>query len=366
MTEEKKAECVLRLFGVPDAAVKEAAGGFSPQWKAEARWKSRGAETLVALSAQNPAGLKKAAQALREKFSADLYGAGETTLAEAAVQELERHDRLLICSDAAAGTLLEARLETIAGAERVFDFGALSYAHPKTGAKIEQQAAAHLPADTTDPVRRALAKAQAARRVVGCDLAAGCAEREGDCVLVLNCKKGCWLRTVPLADRPALWLLDMIRRAACDLPQAAGTGFLPARKAARTAQPEAAPPRPAGAGGSAGAGRAGRALHRRGMGVHGRQLLRAAPAPALPLGRRPAAFGGCAVVIKGCWILLPSRLRRASSLQEGALTCRNAVKASLVEGGGIAPAMTKGVFSGFFVDFTENSLENGLKRGLWV
>ena len=64
MTEEKKAECVLRLFGVPDAAVKEAAGGFSPQWKAEARWKSRGAETLVALSAQNPAGLKKAAQAL--------------------------------------------------------------------------------------------------------------------------------------------------------------------------------------------------------------------------------------------------------------------------------------------------------------
>ena len=145
-------------------------------------------------------------------------------------------------SDAAAGTLLEARLETIAGAERVFDFGALSYAHPKTGAKIEQQAAAHLPADTTDPVRRALAKAQAARRVVGCDLAAGCAEREGDCVLVLSCKKGCWLRTVPLADRPALWLLDMIRRAACDLPQAAGTGFLPARKAARTAQPEAAPP----------------------------------------------------------------------------------------------------------------------------
>ena len=242
MTEEKKAECVLRLFGVPDAAVKEAAGGFSPQWKAEARWKSRGAETLVALSAQNPAGLKKAAQALREKFSADLYGAGETTLAEAAVQELERHDRLLICSDAAAGTLLEARLETIAGAERVLDLGALSYAHPKTGAKIEQQAAVHLPAATTDPVRRALAKAQAARRVVGCDLAAGCAEREGDCVLVLSCKKGCWLRTVPLADRPALWLLDMIRRAACDLPQAAGTGFLPARKAARTAQPEAAPP----------------------------------------------------------------------------------------------------------------------------
>lgn len=155
---------MLRLFGVPDAAVKEAAGGFSPQWKAEARWKSRGAETLVALSAQNPVGLKKAAQALREKFSADLYGAGETTLAEAAVQELERHDRLLICSDAAAGTLLEARLETIAGAERVFDFGALSYAHPKTGAKIEQQAVAHCP---PTPLTRCAVRWQKHRRPAG-------------------------------------------------------------------------------------------------------------------------------------------------------------------------------------------------------
>lgn len=33
----------------------------------------------------------------------------------------------------------------------------------------------------------------------------------------------------------------MIRRAACGLPQAGGTGFLPARKAEKTAQPETAP-----------------------------------------------------------------------------------------------------------------------------
>ena len=241
MTDETKTACVLRLFGVPDAAVKTAVDGFPPQWKAEAQWKSRGAETLVALSAQSPTGLKKAAQALRERFSADLYGTGEQTLAEAAVAALEQHDRLLICSDADAGTLLEARLETIARAEKVFDFGALSYAHPKTGAEIEKQAFAHLPKDTTDPVRRTLARAQAGRKIVGCDLAAGCAKRENDCVLILSDKKGCWLRTVALEDRPALWLLDMIRRAACNLPQAEGTGFLPARKAAKTAQPEAAP-----------------------------------------------------------------------------------------------------------------------------
>lgn len=117
-------------------------------------------------------GLKKAVGALRETFSADLYGAGETTLAEAVVAALEGHDRLLICSDAAAGTLLEARLETVPGAEKVFDFGALSYAHPKAGAQIEKRARARLPKGTTDPVRLALARAQAARRVVGADLAA--------------------------------------------------------------------------------------------------------------------------------------------------------------------------------------------------
>lgn len=235
---------MLRLFGVPGSAVETAVNRFPKQWNADAQWKSRGAETLVAVEAKNASALKKAEQALRDAFSADLYGAGETTLAEAVVNALEQHDRLLICSDAAAGTLLEARLETIPGAEKVYDFGALSYAHPKTSARLEQQARAHLPKEVTDPVRIALARAQAGRRVVGADLSAGCAERETDCVLILSCKKGCWLRTVPLADKPALWLLDMIRRAACDLPQAEGTGFLPARKAAKTPQPEAAPPAP--------------------------------------------------------------------------------------------------------------------------
>ena len=204
------------------------------------RTKNADARNITA-SAQSAAGLKKAVGALRETFSADLYGAGETTLAEAVVAALEGHDRLLICSDAAAGTLLEARLETVPGAEKVFDFGALRYAHPKAGAQIEKRARARLPKGTTDPVRLALARAQAARRVVGADLAAGCAEREQDCVLILSSKKGCWLRTVQRTDKPALWLLDMIRRAACGLPQAEGTGFLPARKAEKTAQPEAAP-----------------------------------------------------------------------------------------------------------------------------
>ena len=56
-------------------------------------------------------------------------GEGEQTLAAAAVQALEQHRKLLVCSDAAAGMLLESRLENLSGAEKVFDFGAMSYCH---------------------------------------------------------------------------------------------------------------------------------------------------------------------------------------------------------------------------------------------
>ena len=65
-------------------------------------------DTLVALQAQSHSGLKKAAQALRQAFSADLYGAGETTLPAAVGEALERHDKLLICADAAAGAAGDA------------------------------------------------------------------------------------------------------------------------------------------------------------------------------------------------------------------------------------------------------------------
>ena len=208
---------MLRLYGAPQGRLAAAVARFAPQWRAEAQWKCRGAETLLAVHADTPSGLKKAAQSLRSSFGADVYGAGDTSLAAAAVQALE------------------ARLEKVPGAEKVYDFGTMSYADAKTGPQIEKRARAKLggEGDKPEPVRLALARAQAARRIVGTELAVACAERESDHVLVLSAKKGCWLRTVPAADNAALWLLDMIRRAAAGLPQAEGTGFLPAGQAAQ-------------------------------------------------------------------------------------------------------------------------------------
>ena len=215
--EKTQTTCVLRLFGAPLWTVQQAA----QQADIAARCRGRGAEVLAALQAETPARLEKARKALNGRFAAELYGEGETTLVHAAVQALETHRRLLVCCDADAGTLLEARLETVLGAEKVFDFGALSYAD----AKIREKLSARTCRVKGGPIPAKLARVQAAQRFVGADLAAGCVERAEDTVLFLGSRRGCWVRTVANTDAPALWLLDMIRRAASGLPQAAGTSW---------------------------------------------------------------------------------------------------------------------------------------------
>ena len=215
--EKTQTTCVLRLFGAPLWAVQQAV----QQTGLAAQCRSRGAETLAALQTETPTALSKARKTLADRFAAELYGEGEMTLVHAAVQALETHRRLLVCCDADAGTLLEARLETVPGAEKVFDFGALSYADAKTREKLSARTCRV----KGGPIPAKLARVQAAQRFVGADLAAGCVERAEDTVLFLGSRRGCWVRTVANTDAPALWLLDMIRRAASGLPQAAGTSW---------------------------------------------------------------------------------------------------------------------------------------------
>ena len=108
--EERPAGCVLRLFGAPEQTVQKAVAALPDTWQGTVHCRTRGAETLVALQSNTAQELHRAVQLLRTSLAPALYGEGEQTLAAAAVQALKQHRKLLVCSDAAAGALLETRL----------------------------------------------------------------------------------------------------------------------------------------------------------------------------------------------------------------------------------------------------------------
>ena len=249
MTKEEKcpAGCVLRLFGAPEQTVQKAVEALPDTWQGTVHCRSRGAETLVALQSSTPQQLHRAVQQLRTSLAPALYGEGEQTLAAAAVQALEQHRKLLVCSDA-AGMLLESRLENLSGAEKVFDFGAMSYANTALTARLSRKLRK---APQAEPART-LARVQAMQRMTSAALVAGCAELPQSRLLLVGGKKGCWLRCVPPDENLGLWLLDMLRRAACGLPQAGGTNWQPYGRAvpdaaltpAALAAEQSASPRP--------------------------------------------------------------------------------------------------------------------------
>lgn len=246
--EERPAGCVLRLFGAPEQTVQKAVETLPDTWQGTVHCRSRGAETLVALQSSTPQQLHRAVQQLRTSLAPALYGEGEQTLAAAAVQALEQHRKLLVCSDAAAGMLLESRLENLPGAEKVFDFGAMSYANTALTTRLSRKLRKSPQAEPA----RTLARVQAMQRMTSAALVAGCAELPQSRLLLVGGKKGCWLRCLASDENLGLWLLDMLRRAACGLPQAGGTNWQPYGRAvpdaaltpAALAAAPPAPPRP--------------------------------------------------------------------------------------------------------------------------
>lgn len=215
---------MLRLFGASADTVRCAAKALP---NVTAQCASRGGETLVALRADTSAALQKAEKRLRARYPDALYGKGDQTLASATVQALERHDLPLAAADAAANALLESRLESVEGASRVFDFGALSCANAAVQARIEnfaqQQASRRRAPASHEDAALELGRVRAVLRFVGAEIAAGCVPQSGGMLLFAGTRKGCWLRFARAEENPALWLLDMVRRIACGLKQANGT-----------------------------------------------------------------------------------------------------------------------------------------------
>lgn len=295
--EERPAGCVLRLFGAPEQTVQKAVEALPDTWQGTVHCRSRGAETLVALQSSTPQQLHRAVQLLRTSLAPALYGEGEQTLAAAAVQALEQHRKLLVCSDTAAGALLETRLENLPGAEKVFDFGAMSYANTALTARLSRKLRK---APQAEPART-LARVQVMQKLTGAALTVGCVELPQSRLLLVGGKKGCWLRCLASDENPGLWLLDMLRRAACGLPQAGGTSWQPYGRAvpdatltpaAHAAAPEASP---AGQGAD-GAFAVGTGSAGCGLVLYRRRPCRPAPKAAKPWRRKPAPRRGKAGV----------------------------------------------------------------------
>lgn len=187
--EERPAGCVLRLFGAPEQTVQKAVEALPDTWQGTVHCRSRGAETLVALQSSTPQQLHRAVQLLRTSLAPALYGEGEQTLAAAAVQALEQHRKLLVCSDTAAGMLLESRLENLPGAEKVFDFGAMSYANTALTARLSRKLRK---APQAEPAR-ILARVQVMQKLTGAALTVGCVELPQSRLLLVGGKRaaGC-------------------------------------------------------------------------------------------------------------------------------------------------------------------------------
>ena len=217
---------VLRFFGVQESEVCRTASGLAGRYGlTQVESRSQGAETLLALTAPAQT-LHKAEERLRRTFRAGLYGMGEQTLADCTAQALVKNDRLLACGDPLALDLLAPRLEGRAGIDQVFDFGAGSCKDPDTCARIEALAAQKAKGRADNPADNLLRRLRAVLRVTRADLAAGALEVEGRTLVAVAGRKGSWLYLAGPSDNPALWLLDLIRRAADGSPQAPEVRFV--------------------------------------------------------------------------------------------------------------------------------------------
>lgn len=99
----------------------------------------------------------------------------------------------------------------------------MSYANTALTARLSRKLRK---APQAEPART-LARVQVMQKLTGAALTVGCVELPQSRLLLVGGKKGCWLRCVAPDENPGLWLLDMLRRAACGLPQAGGTNWQP-------------------------------------------------------------------------------------------------------------------------------------------
>ncbi len=128
-------------------------------------------------------------QKLNAKFGDDVFGTGETSLAQATLDLLLQKRKLLVAVDETTGRLVGNLLQPLAHSESVFDFGTESYANGdrERQIKVPQQLLKKFPGDV---VQAAAGRAVSALQVTGADFAAAYMPATvGQCPFVLICDR---------------------------------------------------------------------------------------------------------------------------------------------------------------------------------
>ena len=155
-------------------------------------------------------------QKLKAKFGDDVFGSGETSLAQATLDLLLRKRKLLVTVDETTGRLVGDLLQPLPHSEAVFDFGTESYANAKAQRQIQvpPQLLRKFPGDV---VQAAAGRAASALQVTGADYAAAYMPATvGQCPFVLICdRSGAAACALPpeLSDAAVgNQILDLLRR----------------------------------------------------------------------------------------------------------------------------------------------------------
>lgn len=255
---------VLRLAGADAAEVTRVLRAAAAEGCPGLRLLEKDGEYAVCITARAESALSAAAicdtweKRLRPGLGQAVFTVGEKSLANTVVSACAAGQKLFVAADGFTAGCLEPRLKGAEDAHAVYDFGALSYAHPKKAGRIEvpRWAEKKYPGQ---PLQASVGLALAALRVSGADygLAVSPAGGGQPAAALLCTPKLVW--AVPLPEGPsqpgtaATALLDLVRRKAGSLSlPAGGAAFAPGKPAPQLkapAQPQqpAASPKPASA-----------------------------------------------------------------------------------------------------------------------
>lgn len=227
---EQKETRVLRFFAEDEQACQKAIEELVQAGKVDAQVWEKNEETLLLLTSQMESGsagkilLDRCCELEQQACGGALYGTDDKTLFAALIDAMQQKNMLFVAADTEVCQLLNEPLSRIEKAGAVYDFGACSCDHAKTGKKIN---AAGNPAL---PLAAAQDRICTACRLTGADWAVACYAEENCITLVVGNGDGCWIYALREGQRPILWIADMLRRAALGCQQAAGVLWIQAKE----------------------------------------------------------------------------------------------------------------------------------------